>query len=581
MFQLTLHVIAGSFAAMLAVSAGSKWLVGDGWRLMSVRIGGPGRRGGLVFRALPLAEAAVAAWCVLTPREGLPAAGLLLAALALGVLAVRGRLEGEDCGCFGELAESRIGRRLAARNAVLALVALAAGASVAAGPITPAGAVLGAGVALIVLTLQRARRRSQVPGPALGSRPGVPGIAGTRPVLVAFVAPDCPACHAAIPRLVELDRALPALEVAVAVAPVDGEAELAAALGPMVRAGLWEALRADWRVPGTPYAVAIDRDGRVAWAGTGDPAGLDVAAGSALADPAPRVSRVGALRIGARAFAIAGFGAAVVPASGLGARRRIAPRRARRATSLPYEFKRDPRNVIKGECERYNASLGRGVYDATGRRQSDVIGYTYAEGLESGPGCTPAGSRLPLTAVVDTRRVTSQWRGTCPCPKNKQDYTDKSRCFAECPSGLACFGYQCQTTFEEWCVEELFSIKVAKQPKIVITALEWVPPEDATPRCKTYAASWNEDFVLKHEKRHAADIGDEIDQFEKENEKRYVKKCAKTEAEAQAAVDAEIARQVAAAYPRLVQIDCERAKSFHESQGGRSARPNCAMCDAP
>jgi hypothetical protein len=197
--------------------------------------------------------------------------------------------------------------------------------------------------------------------------------------------------------------------------------------------------------------------------------------------------------------------------------------------------------------------------------------------METGKNCTPTGSQLPLSTSIDSKRVTETWRGRCPCPQRMKDYTDRTLCNTECPSGLACFGYQCQTLFEQVCVEVLFSIKAAKQPDITITALSWDPPDDSSPRCKVYAQSYNQ-FVRTHEQHHAADTLQSIQDFEKEYDRRYLKRCAPTQAEAEAAINAEIARQAAGAFQRLLQIDCARTGAFHASNEGRSALPNCDMC---
>jgi hypothetical protein len=158
-----------------------------------------------------------------------------------------------------------------------------------------------------------------------------------------------------------------------------------------------------------------------------------------------------------------------------------------------------------------------------------------------------------------------------------KDYTDKTLCNTECPSGLACFGYQCQTLFEQVCVEVLFSVKASKTPEITITALQWDPPDDASNRCKVYAQSYNS-FVRTHEQHHAADTLQSISDFEKEYDRRYLRRCAPTQAEAEAAINAEIARQSAGAFQRLLDIDCARTGQFHGSNEGRSALPNCDMC---
>jgi hypothetical protein len=158
-----------------------------------------------------------------------------------------------------------------------------------------------------------------------------------------------------------------------------------------------------------------------------------------------------------------------------------------------------------------------------------------------------------------------------------KSYTDETRCKVECPQGLACFGIQCQTDFEQYCVEVLYSIKATAKPDIIITALRWIPPANATARCKVYAKSYN-DFIVRHEEQHARDIMRVLDEWEKKNDRKYLRRCAPTEAEAQAQIDAAIAADLESAYADLMRMDCDSNVAFHESHAGRSATPRCEMC---
>jgi len=65
------------------------------------------------------------------PAAGLFAAGALLVVLAAGVGVLSIRHRGQACNCFGAFMPSEIGVGLALRNAVLAIVAMTAGAAAA------------------------------------------------------------------------------------------------------------------------------------------------------------------------------------------------------------------------------------------------------------------------------------------------------------------------------------------------------------------------------------------------------------------------------------------------------------------
>jgi Methylamine utilisation protein MauE len=208
---------------------------------------------------LVLAEAALAAWLasgLATTAAGVAAAALLGAfAVGLVVLRVRGsrRLR---CACFGRGGEHAT-LHLAARAAVLALLATA----VAAPPPRPslvtalalavaALAVCVAALAVLLLALYRQvgtlalRVAPRTPleleaeGPPLGApAPALAGVEGAGAELVAFLGVGCRVCGTLEPSLRALDRE--ALPVRI-VWDVDDPAALER-----------------WGVPGTPFAVHL------------------------------------------------------------------------------------------------------------------------------------------------------------------------------------------------------------------------------------------------------------------------------------------------------------------------------------
>jgi hypothetical protein len=103
-----------------------------------------------VARAVPVAEAGVAAALVALGAPGLVAGAalLLVYAGAVGVNLARGRRR-LDCGCAGPAARRPIGEWLVVRNVAVAAAALAAAAPVAARPLVWLDALTVAGGTLV------------------------------------------------------------------------------------------------------------------------------------------------------------------------------------------------------------------------------------------------------------------------------------------------------------------------------------------------------------------------------------------------------------------------------------------------
>jgi hypothetical protein len=209
-----------------------------------------------------IAGSATAAWLA-------AALMALFAATMVGAI-LRGRA-GAPCACFG--GRSTVGWAAAGRSAILAL-------AFAALPLLPEGELstdewlgLGLGVALVacaglavaVLALAREvgmlrlrlgpEAALEIPeeGPPLGSRSAAIGSFAlapeTRLALAVFTSEGCHVCRALEPTIATLAR-----EPSVAVESFEEAAEPA----------LWEELG----IPGSPFAVALDRDGVVLAKGT-------------------------------------------------------------------------------------------------------------------------------------------------------------------------------------------------------------------------------------------------------------------------------------------------------------------------
>jgi methylamine utilization protein MauE len=122
-----LHLITAVVGAMFVAAAFGKVDAWPRWSATSAALLGTHanlRR--LVRVGLPTVEAAIGALAFVRPVWGLASGSALLFVLAAGVLALRSRSAGTECGCFGALMPSQIGLALALRNLSLALVAAVA-----------------------------------------------------------------------------------------------------------------------------------------------------------------------------------------------------------------------------------------------------------------------------------------------------------------------------------------------------------------------------------------------------------------------------------------------------------------------
>jgi methylamine utilization protein MauE len=163
--RASVQIIAGGYATFLFVVALAKL---DGWQVWSASVaewlpvGLPIRA---VCIAVPAIEVLTAVLLLLAPATGLLAAAALLGVFGGGVLLLSRRAQGKDCGCFGTLLPSRIGRGLAVRNLLLAALAavaglLAGGATVPG--LSPPAILLFALLGALLVLGGEARRTSQL-----------------------------------------------------------------------------------------------------------------------------------------------------------------------------------------------------------------------------------------------------------------------------------------------------------------------------------------------------------------------------------------------------------------------------------
>lgn len=258
-------ILAGASLAKLASPASSRAALSS--------FGITARRAqALVFPALICAELGLAAAVIAGSETAALLAAALMALFAATMVAaiLRGQA-GAPCACFG--ARSTVGWSGVARNGVLA-------AAFAALPLLPESDLatddwlaLGLAVALLaccglaVAVLALAREVGMLrlrlgpegaleiaeEGPALGSESGLGERfelePETRLGLAVFVSDGCHVCHALEPAIASL-----AGDPIVALATFEERAE----------AATWERLR----IPGSPFAVAVDREGAVLAKGT-------------------------------------------------------------------------------------------------------------------------------------------------------------------------------------------------------------------------------------------------------------------------------------------------------------------------
>jgi hypothetical protein len=555
-----LTLAASLYAGLFGAAAIGKGTDFAAWSSLAAAAA-PGRRSaGLLGVGLPVAEVLVACLLLAAPRAGLVAAAGLLVLLGAGVLAVAGRLEGRRCSCFGAAHDSRLGRGLALRN-----LALAGGAAIIA-PVAPM-APAGAGFVALALSLSALPvvliwvRRSRRQAPTVGVRLANPGA----PRLVVVLAPGCGPCHRLAPAVRTLD--VPGLEVLAAVVETGDDPERRSLLGVLAARARPDlaALVDAWRIPGTPFGVRLDGEGVVTAAGPVLDAGdLRMLAETATVPPVRHRSRRQVL---VAAAGVAGAALVAPIAQGVAAIRTALPAGL---TSPDVNFDDNPRNSFTGTCNRFGDLIKRrGVIKADGEARPEAGGYTHAAGFDSA-------STIDANVCRREERVHKEWKGYCPC--DGQQYTNETLCHVECPSGLLCSHQQCQETFRLVCIDAIVGICVS-QPAITISILHWRPRgPGAGPKCRAMAQRV-EKSVAVHELHHAQDVRDAVDETNALFWTKPIRKCALEEADARAAIDAEIPKLIEQAKQEAYRLDTAKDNEFHGRSEGRHAQLDCRICD--
>jgi peroxiredoxin len=269
-------VAQAALAGVFLVAALAK--LGDraGSRAALTGFGVPGVLAGPLGVLLSLAELAVAAALLLVPEPGALASLALLLAFSAAIVVNLLRGHAPDCHCFGSLHSAPVSWWTVARNLLLALVA--AGLVWSA----PSWVLLGGLAGALAVTLaERRRARRSVVGLAMGAEApafSLPALDGStvsleslvergRPVLLVFSDPGCGPCSLLAPRLAEWQRDLRGQLSVWVVARGDLEENRAKAAEHGLRDLVLdadEAVADAYRTQGTPSAVLVGADGRVA-----------------------------------------------------------------------------------------------------------------------------------------------------------------------------------------------------------------------------------------------------------------------------------------------------------------------------
>jgi thiol-disulfide isomerase/thioredoxin len=314
-------------AAVFCAAGAAKLSGRAGTRATATAFGVPAALAGAVALALPAAELLVAA--ALIPASSAALAGwaalALLAVFAAAVAVSLARGRRPDCPCFGQLTAAPIGWRTLARNAVLAAVAAfvaiggwpAGGTSLGALAATPAATVAAiaalalavvADTALVLLLLRRHGTAAAVTAGAAAPPAGLPVgtaapefevagadgrpvtlaglLAAGRPLLLVFSDPECGPCQSLLPDLATW-QAEHAGRFTAALISRGGMAANAAEAGRYDLAHLGvqrdREVAVAYAYGGTPSAVAVAADGRIASRVAAGPDGVRALAAAVLA----------------------------------------------------------------------------------------------------------------------------------------------------------------------------------------------------------------------------------------------------------------------------------------------------------
>lgn len=260
-------VLGVALAAVLVAAAGMKLAAPRATHAALATFGPAGERPRwALWSALVAAELAIAVGVVAHVTAAAYAGAAVMTVFGLALeRAIAGGQAGQPCGCFGR--RSRVGRRGVARNAALAIGLAAVPTLWRVHPSTQGWLGVGLGVALVgvaalavtVLALARevgALRLALPPqsaleivdeGPELGGRSEVVArfeLQNATLALAVFTSETCSLCRSLEPALAFLER-----DPFLALRVFDEARD----------ANVWAALG----VPGSPYAVALSRDGTV------------------------------------------------------------------------------------------------------------------------------------------------------------------------------------------------------------------------------------------------------------------------------------------------------------------------------
>lgn len=290
MSVLTL-ALAGALATIFAISGVSKLISASSTATalsalnLPTLLSKPGMVRAFAAAELLLALALLASWGWVLGIAAFASVGAaaMFVAIAIGALRLP---EPVDCGCFGDLVESKTGAGMLTRNVVILAAAIALACSILmggdAGPLpalinagedlvnrslATTSSVLGAGIFVLAPRLRRSTRHDEVRQPQ-----GIPSYAGQltaipdglTPGTTLLLRPGCSGCDAVIARLESLIRAYPDADIGASIlidATPEWIAEHHPDLAERSEYGIGE-LQHTLSIPGLPAAVLLEHDGR-------------------------------------------------------------------------------------------------------------------------------------------------------------------------------------------------------------------------------------------------------------------------------------------------------------------------------
>ena len=233
--------------------------------------------------------------------------------------------------------------------------------------------------------------------------------------------------------------------------------------------------------------------------------------------------------------------------------------------------------MVRGTCSEFGDYVNNcGLwYDRYGngrfQHSSGTLGHTHV--WPDGP------SDVKVSSTLLVEREYDDITATCPCPSRSKVYRGPgadTQCNAECPSGLACFGYQCKVQTKV-CVMQRYRFTVGT-PDLKITRLQWVPPKASSKKCQQLAAQQNQD-TLTHEMHHQSDARSVINDENQKYQSWELTGCGPDERSARASLADQRDNLIRKIQSEAFRAEQERVAEYHEAVGqGSTIALDCRIC---